>query len=237
MQQLLATLQAAPPATASQPAAKPASKRVTDADREAYGEDLTDFIQRAAQDIADSQTAELRQTVSRLTAAMNQMQGVVPAVVQNQRVSAAEQFFSRLTQTVPDWQQVNDSPQFHEWLLSPDPMTGITRQTYLDDAQNTHDVGRVATIFNTWKQLTGKSEAQQRATPNRAKSELEMQVAPGKNLAAAPISTQQKRTWTRAEIQAFYTEVRQGKFKGKEAERAELEQDIFAAQRDGRLAA
>jgi hypothetical protein len=38
------------------------------------------------------------------------------------------------------------------------------------------------------------------------------------------------------DIAKFFNDVKQGKYKGKEAERDRIERDIFAAQREGRIA-
>jgi hypothetical protein len=39
------------------------------------------------------------------------------------------------------------------------------------------------------------------------------------------------------DIEKFFVDVRQGKYKGREAERDKIERDIFAAQRENRIVA
>lgn len=41
--------------------------------------------------------------------------------------------------------------------------------------------------------------------------------------------------YTPEDIQKFFNEVRQGKYKGREADRDRIERDIFAAQRENRI--
>jgi hypothetical protein len=66
-------------------------------------------------------------------------------------------------------------------------------------------------------------------------SELERQVAPGKGRSTgAPTGTNAK-TYTPDDIKTFFNDVRQGKYKGREAERDRIERDIFAAQRENRI--
>lgn len=214
-----------------------ATKFLTDADSTEYGNDMIDFAKRAAkEEIAPvlSAVLELRDQISRLS-------GVAPVVnnlVANQRVSAEEKFFGAIAKAVPDWERINFDTKFQEWLLTPDPMTGITRQTYLEDAQKSFDAARAVNIFNIWKQVTGVppvAQQQDRAQPNRAANELERQIAPGRsNVASAPPPSQE-RTWSTTDITQFYADVRRGAYKGREAERAELERDIFLAQREGRI--
>jgi hypothetical protein len=209
---------------------------LTEKDASDYGTEMIDFATRAAK----QEIAPLLSVIGSLREEIAQLKGMVPTVstlVNNQRMTAEEKFFAQIAQNVPDWAAINNDGKFHEWLLTDDPMTGIMRQTYLADAQKSFDSARVVNIFNTWKQVSGVVPAQQqeRARPNKAANELERQVAPGRsNAASAPVPAQDK-IWTTADITKFYADVRNGKFKAREAERAELERDIFLAQRENRI--
>jgi hypothetical protein len=231
LESLIANMQAAPQqAQQFQPTAQ-----VTDKDVETFGDDLIDVARRVTRD----EMAPLVGTLQALRDEIASLKGVVPVVntvAAQARMSAEERFFSALAREVPDWEQVNGNQRFHEWLLTPDPMTGITRQTYLVDAQRSHNVPLVANIFNAWKEISGvAAQPQTQSKPNRARNELEMQVAPGRSLSAAPNTQSQEKQWDVNDITKFYEDVRKGIFKGREAERAEIERDIFLAQRDGRI--
>jgi len=134
---------------------------------------------------------------------------------------------------VPNWREINDSPEFQAWLLEIDPLTNMTRQTYLDGAQRDMDAGRVAQFFASWTQANGTTPAQ----PNRSasNSELAKQVVPGKGRSIGVPHGNTKRTYTPQDITDFFKDVRDGKFNGKEEERDKIERDIFAAQSDGRI--
>jgi hypothetical protein len=230
LEQLLSSMNTA----GSQPAPQTAAEKlVTDQDIEDYGDSI-DVMRRVFREEASS----LKQENQQLRQLIQQMQtSVVPQVQQlsqRQAVSSEQQFWSELHRTVPDWQDVNNDKQFQTWLLEVDPLTGVSRQTYLDEAQKSLDASRVARFFDTWKGLTGTPSAQNARSAQTA-SELEKQVAPGKGRGGGPKGGGEPKTYTPADIKDFFTDVQKGKFKGREAERDRIERDIFAAQRDGRI--
>lgn len=239
MEQVIAMMQV--PATAPQQVTE-APTFITDKDREEYGADMVDFAVRAAKQETAEVRAELNkanQMIQQLGQQLNQLQGqVVPTVqrvAQNQQRTAKQEFFAALGQRIPNWEAINADQRFHNWLLTPDPMTGIQPQTYLENAQQSLDVDRTTAIFNTYLSATGAPpQAQSRTAPT---SELEQQIAPGRSLTAPAPSANEARKWTRAEVKKLYDDKLRGLFKGREAEFATLEKDFFAAQREGRIAA
>jgi hypothetical protein len=67
---------------------------------------------------------------------------------------------------------------------------------------------------------------------------LEKQVSPGRSRSTGtPASANQGKTYSPADIQKFFNDVRAGKYKGREPERSRIERDIFAAQRENRITA
>ena len=226
MEQLIATMQATP---TPEPTPVPASS-LTEAEVDEYGESI-DIMRKVSQEIA----GPYQKQISDLTATIQQLQGsVVPRVEQianDQAQSADQAFWSSLTEKVPNWREVNDNQDFQSWLLETDPLSGLTKQTYLDDAQRNKDVTRVASFFTSWGSNTGTKVAQ----PNRTASELEKQVTPGKGRNSSASQSGELRTYTPQDITKFFEKVRTGKFAGKEKERDTIERDIFAAQADGRI--
>ena len=230
MEQLLSTMQAAPAPT-PEPAPAPVSA-LTDDEVEEYGESI-DIMRKVSQEIAGG----YQQQLAGMQAKLDQLQGtVVPRVEQianSQAQSIEQSFWSTLQGVVPNWREVNDDQDFQSWLLETDPLSGLTRQTYLDDAQRNMDVTRVASFFQSWQTATGAALAQ----PNRtaSNSELEKQVSPGKGRNSGATPTGELRTYTPTDITKFFEKVRTGGFAGKEKERDIIERDIFAAQSDGRI--
>lgn len=232
MEQLLASMSASSP-----PAQQPTSateRFVTDKDVEEYGESL-DVMRKVTRE----ELAAVAQRIATIEATLSQMQTqVVPqvrAVAQRQQVSAEQQFWADLSAGVPNYKQVNDNADFQTWLLDADPLTGITRQTYLEDAQRALDARRVVSIFRTWLESTGQA-AVAHSTGSTPTAELEKQVSPGRSRSTGtPTTTNQAKTYSPQDIQKFFNDVRAGKYKGRDQERARIERDIFAAQRENRI--
>jgi hypothetical protein len=231
MEQLMSTIQSAPPPVAE--AAETVSS-ITDADREEYGDSI-DMMRKVSQDVAsqyDSKITDMQNTI-------NELRGqVVPRVDQiaNQQHQSAEQsFWARLNSDVPDWQTVNNDPDFQTWLLETDPLSGMSRQTFLLDAQRNLDADRVAGFFTSWGGRAGAPYPQSQPISGAAPSELERQIAPGRGQTTAAPTGPTTRTYSQNDIQNFYTDVAQGKYKGNEEQRNTIERDIFAAQQDGRI--
>jgi len=234
LEQLVSSIQ-----TAGTPAAPVASAKpsLTPADATEYGADMVDFVRRAARD----ETAPIAQALLAIQRQLDSLQGMAPVVqrvVESQAQTAEEKFFGRLTARVADWPQVNDNPAFHEWLMTPDPMTGITPQTYLVDAQKAFDVERVVSIFNTWKRIAGVKQIQPSPAPAAAGAadRLAKQVAPGRAAAGSPAPVaKQAKQYTRADIAKFYADKLRGVYANSKAEADAIEADIFLAQREGRV--
>ena len=228
LEQLIASMNATP---AQQQA--PMEKLITEQDMEDYGDSI-EVMRRVFREEMSSKDTEINE----LKRLVRQMQGtVVPQVhqlSQNYAVSNEQRFWADPQTAVPDWQDINGSQEFQAWLLEVDPLTGIPRQTYLDDAQRNMDARRVANFFTAWKGMTGSSNAR---TPTAAQpaSELERQVAPGKGRSGGAKPQGEAKTYTSEDIKKFFSDVQKGKYRGKEAERDRIERDIFAAQREGRI--
>ena len=204
---------------------------ITDADMKEYGDSI-DVMRRAAREevnAANGRIAQLEKTIQ-------QLQGVVPQVQQvqaQQQASSEQAFWAGLTNEVSNWQDINNNADFQSWLLSIDPLTGISRQTYLEDAQKNLDTKRVASFFAAWEKEFGVPETA-RENRSNTNSQLEKQVAPGRGRSSTS-TTQEARNYSPTDIQKFFEDVRKGKFKGRDEERGRMERDIFAAQREGRI--
>jgi len=213
MEELISTMQVTPDIP---PEPEKPKSLLTEDEVEEYGESI-DIMRKVNQETADTQQIQ----IDLLNTTIQQLQG------------QEQNFWSALSSAVPNWREINDSPEFQAWLLEIDPLTNMTRQTYLDGAQRDMDAGRVAQFFAFWTQVNGTTSAQ----PNRSasNSELAKQVAPGKGRSIGVPRGNTKNTYTPQDITNFFKNVRDGKFKGKEAERDKIERDIFAAQSDGRI--
>ena len=204
-------------------------KLITDDDVKEYGDSIA-VMRKAAREEVAQEIAQLRQQVG-------QLQGVLPQVQQvqaQQKKSGEQTFWSTITSEVPNWNDINNDPDFQSWLLAIDPLTGISRQTYLEDAQKNLDASRVVNFFRTWEGETGKTNTAQ-VDRTAQQSQLQKQVAPGRSRNNGVKASGQNRTYTPNDIQEFYADVRKGKYKGRDDERGRIERDIFAAQQEGRI--
>jgi hypothetical protein len=233
MEQLLATL------SAQQAAGRPANQPeiqalITDKDQEEYGESL-DVMRRVTRE----ELIPVAQKIVQIERMLQQLQvNVVPQVknlAHQQAMTAEQRFWMDLTSIVPNWRDINEDEDFKTWLLEVDPLTGISRQTILEDAQNTLDVRRVGNFFRSWLEITGQANAAQNTRRHDAASELERQVTPGKGRSTGAPTGSNAKTYSPDDIKTFFNDVRQGKYKGREAERDRIERDIFAAQRENRI--
>jgi hypothetical protein len=234
MEQLLATISAQQSSGRSGQAQSQIDPLVTEKDQEEYGESL-DVMRRVTRE----ELIPVAQKIAQLDRLLQQFQtNVVPQVnnlAHRQAATAEQQFWMDLTGYIPNWKDINEDPDFQSWLLETDPLSGISRQTILEDAQRGLDVRRVGNFFRSWLEINGQATAAQNTRRNVSASELERQVAPGKGRSTgAPAGTNAK-NYSPEDIKTFFNDVRLGKYKGREAERDRTERDIFSAQREGRI--
>ena len=176
-----------------------------------YGEKFVDFVKRAAKEVVPNDVSELRSTVEELRKTNSQLE--------------RKRFFEELAGLSPTWESLNTDKEFLDWLGELDPYTGQQRQSLFDDAYAKLDAWRVANFFNAYNDSLEKKE------PPAQKPNLAEQVTPKTTGKTAP--PQGKKLYTNAEVARFYDELRRGKISQEDARR--IEQDIFAAQAEGRF--
>jgi hypothetical protein len=224
---------------------------ITDKDKADYGEDLIDVIKRAALEAVMPQLKPLAQTV-----------GQVQARVDTTATETERQFLHRMHSSmdasVPGWAELNRDPNFIAWTKQADVYSGQNRQELLQKAWYQGDSARVAAFFRGYLAEEAAidpaaAEARQRALAGheghaappgappangqqqpQPRVTLEQLAAPGRARAGATAPAG-KPVWTAAGISQFYQDVANGKFRGREAERAATEADLMAAQREGRI--
>jgi hypothetical protein len=198
---------------------------ITEQDREAFGPDLIDLIERAAQSkIANTQGRE-PELVSRIRELENQLGNVS----ERQVISDKDRFLNGLSQQVPDWEVLNTDQGFLNWLQEVDPVYGIPKQVALTNAYENLDVARVSTIFKAYKSLLPVKTEKPQLNP-----ELQRQVAPTRSRSASqPVDQQNNRYFSEQEIAGFYDDWRRGLIDNDEA--VKMEKEIHNAITDGRI--
>jgi hypothetical protein len=197
---------------------------ITDEDREAFGPDLVNLIERAA----DSKVQAMRQREASLEAEITALKSQLGDISQRQIISDKDRFFSELSRQVPNWEAINVDQGFLVWLQQVDPVYGVARQQALNQAYEQFNSERVAAVF---KAYTGVVNTPQTA---RINPELRRQVAPSTSrVSAPPVESGSSKIYSQGEIQEFYNDWRRGYITDDEA--ARIERDIHAAAAEGRI--
>lgn len=193
---------------------------VSEEDKEVFGEDMVDFVKRAAQEEVRRANPESMT----MQAEINRMKQELQAQREMQARDEQMSFFTSLDNALPDWRSQNEDKEFLAWLAEPDPVYNVRRQELLERAVAAKDVNATASIFMLFRQRTNN--------PNQ--NPLARQVAPAHNR-NTPVSTNepQKRIFTQAEIKDFYEACRKGWLKDDEA--ARMEKEIDRAVAEGRV--
>jgi hypothetical protein len=199
---------------------------ITDEDKEAFGPDLIDLIERAT----NSKVASLASREAELIKEIKELKGQLGNVTERQVVSEKDRFLASLAQQVPDWETLNVDPGFLGWLQEVDPVYGIPKQVALSNAYEGGDVARVATIFNSYKGTIAPKAPKAKS----AQDELQRQVAPTRTRSGTPpTSSESEQYFTHQDIEQFYTDWRRGVYD--DAEAAIMEKQIHAAAAEGRI--
>jgi hypothetical protein len=228
--ELIRTQQLLSPNTQSN-SPQPTAPLLTDEDRSNYGPDLLDVVQRAALEAVAPKISALEAENAKLR----------QSTVKTDR----QRIYQFLAQSLPNWEAINTSPRFLQWLALRDVYSGGIRSQMLKTAFQAADAPRVLAFFNgflaeeaaTGNDSTGSQPQPQETAPRQAAVALETLAAPGRARPATGDSQVpvDKPTFTRKQIADFYIDVRRGVYAGRDQDKARDEQRIFAAQRDGRV--
>ncbi len=238
LEQLVHDMQRAPKVTPPAPTPAPTPTRlVTEQEENEFGQEMLDVMGRRAREIVSPELVELRNTLKSLEQKLN-------GTAQSITVNARQTMLSKLDSDLPEWRSINNMNEFKAWLALQDPYFGVTRHSALLTAFEQNDTPRVLNFFKGFvSEQAATAPAQDPSTvlppvPPTEKPSLETLAAPGR--ARTPAQSQapaEKQIITTADINAFYKAKAQGAYNGREAEFAALEQELFKAQREGRVRA
>jgi len=219
---------------------------VTPEDRELYGEELISKVggwanmatqHRFAQ--LEAQNQQLRQELSQVKEGQGQtsqhmvQQGVMSQLDMDPELAGR-------------WRTINDDTGFNDWLSDFDPYSGQQRLWLLRDAFARGDAVRTGRFFKAYlsehtappARLAAPAHTQNGHAPSSAgQMRLDQLVAPGRSASpgASSGASQERRMWTNREIGAFYRDVQRGVFRGRDADKDRIEQDIVNAAAEGRV--
>lgn len=203
--------------------AKP-EKLVTDADVQAFGEDLIEVQRKVAREVA----AEFRGELDAMKAENEKLREQLNTT--GTQVSEAS-FEQRLYRLVPDFQAVNADERWIGWLNEVDPLLRAPRKSVAQEAFNRGDAEAVAHYIGMFKASVAPVEQ-----PRDKAAELEKQIQPQRSASAAPVSPVAK-TYTDAQVQKMFQKSVELSARGQRDEAAKLEAEIDAAYREGRVRA
>jgi len=230
-QEMLANIQGV---TSQQPAhAQSHGNLITEQDRENYGDELIELARRAARETLTPELEQLRADNQRLN--------------QRVQVTSKRELFAALDAQIPNWRGLNVSPQFKGWLRLPNVYTGQIRGNMLKAAVDGAEAPKVIALFKdflaeaaaTGQQASAAQVEQQtqQIAPRTPAVSLETLASPGRARPASGDSQvpSEKPIYSRADITRFYDEKRRGLWAHRAAEAQAFENDLTAAQREGRI--
>lgn len=176
----------------------------SEADIEKYGADLPSLMLQMATKISEEVSERtVRRTVEDEVAPLKKRAASSEEDILKQRQAA---FWNILKSSVPDWQEVNADPAFHQWLGEQEPLVGATRQELLSQAEQTLDGSRVSQIFAVFKERMQQNRTQ---VENRVKTK----VLPDSGSAAPTIKDEAKPMFSADDIRQNYSDYAKGKFR------------------------
>lgn len=206
-------------------------------------EEETDYGQEMLSVVGKKAREELTPEVETLKQRLDRLEGRVEGVGTVMQRTEQQKMYDNLASTVPNWQQINVDAGFKDWLQVPDPYSGRKRYDMLMDAFTRQDTPRVIQFFKGFAEVTGtptQAESPRNAAPplnngSGQRPSLADYAAPGRARSGLQELPPDKPVYTNAQIARFYADMRVGKWKGREADAAAIEQDIFQAQHEGRI--
>lgn len=194
-------------------------------DREEFGEDFVEMVERVATAAANHAVKIAIAESEKRVAAVLQQLGMVQQQVQ---MSEAEKFWSRVRALVPDWDTIDQDP---EWIAFLDSTPEFTTETYRELAIKAIQAGqpeKIAKLVEIWR---GPQKPVNQA-PKQSPAELQRQVQPSTVKAAAP-ATPQGKIYTRAEYEALLDPRNIQRYGAKKA--AEMAAEADRAVAEGRV--
>jgi hypothetical protein len=211
----------------------PADLNLTDDEQEQYG-GLINIVQK----VADQRVAEKDAQIAKLTEKLATLEAGQKEIKQDTATSREQNFFNELARAVPDWRTINTDEGFIQFLEEPVPYTGgRTRRDFLSDARKQLDAVGAAQFFLDFKENSKVSDSGE-SQPDEPEVPAVPEEIVVPNTASGGIPpVEQLKVYTHADVDRFYRDKREGRYKGREEEARKIEQDILAAGTQGRIVA
>lgn len=202
-----------------------AEKLVTDADVQAFGEDLIEVQRKVAREVA----AEFRSELDAMRVENEQLREQLNTT--GTQVSEAS-FEQRLYRMVPNFEAINADPKWIAWLNEVDPLLRAPRSTVAQQAFNRGDAEGVAHYVTMFQQSIAPVESKTDKT-----DELERQIQPNRGATSAPSASPKGKVYSNADIEKMFRRATDLGTKGQIDAAKKLEAEIDAAYMEGRVVA
>lgn len=217
-------LEQGPAQTPQQPPAPTADPQ----DIEAFGEDLVNMVKRTAERMFGGAAKAMESSVNQLGERIAQIERRLEGTAQTVTLTAEQAFFDRLAKLVPNWVEINDDERFKAWCMEVDPVYRVPRQRALAAAQADFDADAVAAVLNAW-------QGTQPSSPKPTTPPVDTQVSPRAAASAPPPAPVHKPMVAASDVDKFYRDVAQGRYRGREVEQQRIEALINDALAEGRI--
>lgn len=186
------------------------TSQLSEEELEMLGPDLVQVIQKLVrpQQADNGEVEQLKQELN--------------SIKQSEQEHAQAEFWATVNSRIPDWRQLQSTPEAQAWLAAIDPLSGVTRNQLLINAQHDLKAYQVVEIFNQLRQATAGNASRipaEKVTPRQSRVTTTTQP--------------QGNVWTREAITQFYRDKTTGRYSDDEAR--QLEADLFKAQQEGRV--
>ena len=154
----------------------------------------------------------------------------------NQPSGPSPDFWPAVDQYCPGARQLNRDadPRWIEFLDLYDASTGRLNREMAEEAIESDSPAALANMFASFMRKNGI--VQEQPANNQPASERAPKPERGGRGNAQPNGgSNEVEPWTSAEVRAFYTDISKGKFRGRDAERIELEAKLMAAVAAGKI--
>lgn len=169
---------------------------------------------------------------------MNEMSQQFESFKQEWKHAGEQQRDTMIRSAIPDFEQINSDPNFHEWLDR--RLSKFSNRKIRDELQDAFNSGDIALVKAGIDQFKLESQHEQpppaakpaATTPGKPRPTIEPNESFG--------STQNpsgKRTFTREEMNKHYTERTQGRWVGREQQWQAIADEMTAAAFDNRIKA
>jgi hypothetical protein len=239
MQRLLSAVQSAPP---PEPAAPMTVQQLLTPEEQEEWKDVLPVMEKRFKELTAPVEHQLRAEIDQLKKRMEVQQQSTVATSRAAMMNTLDNHPTLGVQSDHSWRALNEDDSFVEWLQYPEKLSGRQRHQLLKEAFSSNDAGRVAAIFESYARDAGLTKPAAQANGAGSpppQNGLERFAAPGpaRSAPAAASATAEPQYFTSGDISRFYTDLRTGKWKGREKEAEAYERAIIAAGNAGRVRA